>query len=123
MFCCFFFCTVSPAGAVAGLTTAPAPVGNTQPTGLALRRDARNYISPTLSSTPEQPAPLLAVPSSGKVLRFKLMPLLVVLDFAFFFYPTGVLLLLSVKLTFRKKYTEGEHKGLKRIFLSEIVRS
>jgi len=61
-----YLCTVSPARAIASLTTAPAPVGNTQPTALAQRRDPRNCFSPTSYPTPQRIAPLLVVTSSGK---------------------------------------------------------
>jgi hypothetical protein len=81
----FCFCTISPAGAVAGLNTAPAPLGNTQLTELALSPDARNYISPTPSSIPEHPASLLLVPSSDKIWHFTLMALFAAPKFAFFY--------------------------------------
>ncbi|PSN44397.1 hypothetical protein C0J52_05765 [Blattella germanica] len=50
--------TFSPAGAVAGLTTAPAPVGNTQPTALA----QLNAASLATVSLPFPPNPYLAMP-------------------------------------------------------------
>ena len=72
---CFVFCTVSPAGAVAGVTTAPAPVGNSRPTALARSRDSRNCFSPTHPFTPQRPSTVLVVASSGQILHFTFKPL------------------------------------------------
>jgi hypothetical protein len=68
-------CTVSPAGAVAGVTTAPAPVGNSRPTALARSRDSRNCFSPTYPFIPQHPSTVLVVASSGQILHFTLKPL------------------------------------------------
>jgi hypothetical protein len=72
---CFVFCTVSPAGAVAGVTTAPAPVGNSRPTALARSRDSRNCFFPTHPFTPQHPSTVLVVASSGQILHFTFKPL------------------------------------------------
>ena len=69
------FCTVSPAGAVAGVTTAPAPVGNSRPTALARSRDSRNCFSPTHPFTPQHTPTELVLASSGQILHFTFKPL------------------------------------------------